>query len=370
MAITERYVNNAGSGAADGTSEANAMSFATFTDYMVTGGSFTAAAGDRFNLKVDGTYARTTTTDTWVNGGSATSPVIVRGYNSAIGDGNLGRTNGNGALITTNMPVITYTTGRISITGAFIFVESLNVSGAPSNALVTPFSDCVVKSCKVVNSSTNASAVAISSGARSITFDCDAELSGASGASCAVNAAGAGCRILNNRIKGGPGIGMLCSGGAAVIGNVIFAQTGIGISMNSTSGAPLIYGNTVVGGAGDAINVITATTGLQCIIRNMITDNTGDGIDMVSTANAAFAAYNRTRDNANGYNNAGDWITATQYGDVTTDTGSASSDYVNSGSNDYSIIQTSPARAAGWFKYSTIGALQPQSWETSSTSGS
>jgi hypothetical protein len=99
---------------------------------------------------------------------------------------------------------------------------------------------------------------------------------------------------------------------------------------------------------------------------NMITDNTGDGIDMVSTSNAAFASNNRTRSNANGYNNAGDWLTATKYDDVTT-AGAASTDYVNSGSNDYTLILTSPATATGNPKYLDIGALQAPIPSTSAT---
>jgi hypothetical protein len=100
---------------------------------------------------------------------------------------------------------------------------------------------------------------------------------------------------------------------------------------------------------------------LQCIVNNMITDNGGYGIDGVEAAKAVFAAYNRTRDNTSGADNlATDWLAATKYGHVTTDTGGASTDYTNSGSNDYTLISASPAKGVGIWPYRDIGALQRQ----------
>ena len=90
----------------------------------------------------------------------------------------------------------------------------------------------------------------------------------------------------------------------------------------------------------------------------MITDCTGDGIDAVSTGNCIVLAYRRTRDNANAVANGGDWITATDYAPVTTDTGGQSTDYVNAGSNDYRLIAASPATSAGFPASASIGALQ------------
>ncbi len=346
-AITERYVTSTGTDTyANSTNSATPMSLTTALA--------NAVAGDRINVKA-ATYSQTTTTNTVTNSGTITSPIIFRGYSSSIADGNLGRTNGNGALVTTNMPSITYTTGRMNTTATFILWESINFSGAPSNPVLSLPGNSAARNCKAVNSSTNASAVGITAtGNNAIIFDCDSELSGASGGSAGVNSGGTSARVLCNRIKGGPAIGIICSASNAVVGNVIFASTGNHISMNSTAGVPLIFGNTLVGGGADAINIITGTTGLQCIINNMLTDNTGNGINMVSTSNGAFSAYNRTRGNAAGYAHAGDWSTATKYSDVTSGSGT---DYVNSGSNDYRLLYSSPAHGAGWFPYADIGAL-------------
>lgn len=377
MALTQRYVNDAGSGSADGTSEANAMSFATFTDYMVVGGSVNAAAGDVFNIK-GAITARTTTTDTWVNGGTATSPVVVRGYNSTIGDlTTLARTNGNGALVTTNYPTISYTTGGISITGAFIVVEALSITSARTSATVTATSQTndVLVACNITNSGTNAGSACVSlGGSGSTMFNCDLNLTGASGGAAAALVS-ASCVVDSCRMKvvsTAPCIS--CSGTnivAVLFGNTLYASGGAGIATSAVSTMPYIRNNTIVGCTGDGLNFITAGTNLQHVIGNMITDNTGDGIDMVSTGNAVLAAYNRLRDNANSFNNGGDWVTATSYGQASTDTGTTgttATDYTNFGSNDYSLIATSPATSANYPPYSSIGANQRT--QTSATASS
>ena len=365
MALTEWYVNDAGSGTGTGTTEANAMSYATFTDYMVTGGSKTAAAGDRFNIK-GAITGRTTTTDTWVNGGTVTSPVIVRGYNSTIGDlTSVTRTNGNGPLVVTNYPTISYTTGKINVTGNFIIIEALQISSANATAsqgtVILTGTDIFIKRCYVFNSSTsaNANGIFITSGTRSSVIDCDVSLTGGSGGNSPINeTAATGVRVIGNRVKGGGFAGINLGTGAVCLFNTVYSSGAIGIRVADV-GYVVMY-NTIVGSTTDGINVVTGLGSSGIIIGNMSTDNTGDGIDMVSTANAAFASNNRTRDNATGYNNAGDWLTATKYNDVTTDTGGPETDYVNSGGNDYRLIRSSPATGAGNPLYLDIGALQRQ----------
>lgn len=366
MAITERYVSSTGVDTyANSTNPLTPMSWAT----MVAN----AAAGDRINVKSDGTYSRTTTTDALANNGTTTSPIIIRGYNSVIGDGYLGRTNGNGNLITTNMPLISYTTGRFNTTGTFVILESLNFSGNPSNPLVAVPSDSAARSCKAVNASTNAAAVAFSVGSRSILFDSDAELSGGSGGGSAVSCgSAAGCRIFANRIKGGPATGI--TGGTAtpfICGNTIFESAGPNIAVTNTAGALVVVFNTVVSGTGDGIDVVANSTVSHFIAGNMITDNGGIGVDMNTAAGAAFLAYDRTRDNVGGATNLGtDWIGATSYGNVTTDTGGPSTDYVDSASDDFRLIAASPATSAGLPEEASIGALQRDQTEAASGASS
>jgi hypothetical protein len=361
-AITERYVNSAGSGAADGTSEANAMAYATFIDYMITGGSFTAAAGDRFNL-IDATYARTTTTDSWVNGGSATSPVVVRGYNTTVTDGYQGRTNDNGAIVTTNMPTISYTTGAMIVSGSFILIQSLQITSTRNGAAITSSgADTVFYACAISNATTGASGNGLSMTGRGSAINCDITLS--NGGNAGANATFiqvAGTKWLYNRITS-TAVGMESqSAGLVLVGNTFFGSTGNQLSITGTGGYSTILNNTFVGGGADAINIVTGSTIQHVIVGNMITDQTGDGIDMVSTANSAFIAYNRLRDNANSFANGGDWVTATSFGQSATDTGTTgttATDYVNYAGGDYNLVSGSPATSAAIPLNASIGALQ------------
>lgn len=362
MAITERYVNSAGSGSADGSSEANAMSYATFLDYMITGGSFTAAAGDRFNIIQD-TYARTTTTDTWVNGGTATSPVIIRGYKTTITDGYQGRTNGSGPLVTTNMPSITYTTGRLTITGNFIILESLNITGAPSNSTVSLTAANYLVHCVVANTGTNASSEAVfcgSSGAPAACFDCDMTFSGASGGRGAVSLGNNASSLIGCRIKGGVirGVRVASNVHSLIEGCVIYGSTN-GIETLATSAGMTVRNCTIVGNSNDGINIITGTTVSQVLIGNLITDNTQYGINGVAAGNAIFAAYNRLDRNGTATNLATDWLAATSYGHNTTSATQAN-EYESYAGNDFRLKSTSPAKGAGFFPYMDLGAIQRQ----------
>jgi hypothetical protein len=147
-------------------------------------------AGVRFNVAASGgAIARAATADTLTGGGTVTSPVVIRGYSGTTpGDGNQGRTNGSGALVTTNMPSLTYTTAALT-TGAWTILESMNVTGAPSGPLVTEGADGSVKGCVVNNSSTNAAAIGLTTGGlRATVFDNDITLSGGAGGTAAISA--------------------------------------------------------------------------------------------------------------------------------------------------------------------------------------
>lgn len=310
---------------------------------------------------VKGTFTLTAT-DTIATVGTATSPIKIVGYGTTRGDGYLGRTNGNGPLITTNMPALNYnSTFELSITSSFVIAECLNISASingPTCALGA-VSSVIVRSV-VVNASTAVGATAITlTGGSSIVFDCDATISGVSGAVAAISIGTANAvRVVANRVKGGPakGIQIANSVGALVAFNIVYASAGNGIVTTNTVAIPHILCNTVPGDA-DGINILTGTGALQFIVGNLLSDNTAFGINLVSAANAAFLAYNRTRNNNSGAINLGTgWAAATNYGPVTTDLGT---DFVNAGSNDYRLIPTSPAKNAGLPASRSIGALEP-----------
>jgi hypothetical protein len=355
-AITEKYVTSAGAGAGDGSSLANARSWAN----MIADINLGTSAGLRYN--VSGAIARTTTADAITGGGSATSPVIIRGYSgTTTGDGRQGRTNGNGALVTTNMPSLTYTTGSLAVSGSWVIVESLNITGAPSGALLSSGADGSVVGCVINNSSTNAAAIGLTTGGlRATIFDNDVTLSGGSGGTAAISAPNSP-RLVCNRVKGGSAdcIQVITSGVPLIQRNVIFRGVN-GIKTFVTSISPFISDNTIANCTGDGINFITGGTNLQFVFGNLITDNGGYGINGVAAANAIWSGYNRLDRNTSGATNlATDSLAATSYGQNTTSTAQAA-EYVNAAGDDYRLVASAPGIGLGWFAYCDVGALQKQ----------
>lgn len=365
MALIERFVTNAGAGAHDGTSEANAFSWTE----MVTD-SATSAAGTRYNIKKDGTYARTTTSDT-LGTGTATSPKIYRGYLTTPGDGYLGRTNNNGALITTNFPVITYTTGRL-IQGGLAIFECLNITAATSiNGTVTLGASSIIRGCSMSNTSAaSANDTALIAGsANGLVIDCDIFQTAGSGTGSAIRTVADGTRIIGCRCGSQTGQGIILSTTSAkplIAFCTIFTCGTDAIAITQAQVATIMF-NTLVGCTSDGIESI-AQSNLNVIYGNMITDNAATG-GTFGAASAFGVMYNRTRDNVSGaYSGSADWITATSWGEVTTDTGGPTSDYTTPGS-DYTLVGTSPGRNVSFPYAASMGALQPASSSNGGSDG-
>lgn len=195
MAFTELYVSGAGAGAHDGSSPANAFSWAE----MLTD---TASGSVRYNL-VSGSISRTTSTDTFTTAGSATAPRHLRGYNSSIGDlQSQGRTAG-GALITTNFPAITYTTGRVTFPEHMI-VENITLTSAATAATVTTSNRVILRRVAIANTHATSSFSRCASGGtnhRAFALGCDFAITSTAG--IAVNTAVSGLRLIRCLLSGG-----------------------------------------------------------------------------------------------------------------------------------------------------------------------
>ena len=376
MAITEKYVTTTGAGTNSGDDEANAYAWTHVNDAMTAGGSITAAAGWRFNIKA-GTYS-ISSTDTFTVDGTTASPIIFRGYNSTIGDLDaVGRTSGNGALILTNFPVLSYASGtRLNASGSDncifqclkVTVASTGFSGATLNLGLNG----VAFRCYADNISTNSAAAGIGlAGAGAMALDCDAALTGASGGGAAIAWGANSNKVIACRVTTSQAAGIGCGAvtvGAVLVANCVVANCVNGIYYNGTvvGTIPTIINNTIyncstagiqLGASGGA-----AFTGAMVVAMNHITD-CGTAILSAYDATAQLAlvaAFNRTRDNTVGIDGFDNWASATTWSHVTTDTGGVATDFTNAGGGDFTLIRAAPALGASAPAYASIGALQRQ----------
>lgn len=353
MALVERYVTTTGAGTHDGTSEANAFTWAeAITD------SVSSAVGTRYNVKNNATYSRTTSVDSGWGNGSTTAPKILRGYNTTPGDGYLGRSGTTGELITTNFPTISYSSGRLN-TGTFWVVECLNITRTNNDtafALGGSQGHFIFR-CRVSASGTS-SGGAINQTSTGLTMECDIFQTAGSGGATALNLNGG--QVWRSRIKStsGPGLLAATSAGGQVKNCLIYQCGTDGISCTNTTGPLVILDNTIVANTGDGIDLVASHVAQALIEGNMITDNGAWGINFNNTVQFIQLGYNRFRDNVSGqYSHTPDWVTATDHGNVTTDTGGPSTDYNDTSTLDWTLIAQSPGVSAAW-PYSSMGAYQ------------
>lgn len=197
MAYTEKYVTDAGAGAATGADLANAWSWAT----MLT----TLAAGERANY--NGAIARTTS-DVFTNAGTTAAPMSLRAVDGSGNPITPTRTAG-GTLDMTGVGVITYTsTGKLTVPTFFV-VDSISITALLAGSTLTTGASSVVKDSLVVNThASSASAVAIAAAEGTTVDNCDATISSSSGSAYAITTAGGKvtrCRV-NPQSSGSNGI--------------------------------------------------------------------------------------------------------------------------------------------------------------------
>ena len=344
----------------------------------------TLGTGIRINIKSDGPYARGGT-DTLYLTGSSQSPIIFRGYKNTPGDGYQGRINGNGPLITGNMPVLNYPASTyINWSNGFGFVvfDSImfrNPSGAGILAYLCPsVSNSLIKSCYFYTGPTSNGFTVLQLGAHSIALDCDVYTTGTAGTTAGIVLNGSqsvadSCHIFNSSTStGAAGIVFQSSFGIAY-GNTIVNCGGRGIIMGySQLDEGYCRNNTIVAPSGDGIFISQPNnSALRVFIGNCVTDSlTGYGINLGiangQTGNfGIFSAYNRFRNNSGASNltiQPSDWSTGVNYAMVS-GSGPSVLDYAYAQylftSGDARLIQSSPAVNAGWPYPAPIGAITP-----------
>jgi hypothetical protein len=363
MAITERYVTATAGGGGDGTSGN------PWTLHEAIGA---AVEGDRINIKA-GTYSMSATEAPTANG-SPSSPIIYRGYNSTIGDLDTQGRNSTGDLNTTNFPSIEFSSSYYwnAAGQGYTAYQNLIVKGSYSGPVLKTGASCVVQQVYCENSSTNANADGLQFGGSACTaINCDAKMTGASGARAAFSASFASDpRFLFCRVRSGSrNNGFYVTGSSPIlVGCVVAAATGYGFYWPytaTTTAAPLLVNCTAYGCGGDAYRNGSYSYDRHAVLVNChFTDNAGYAANNEYSGTETIAiwmAFNRTRDNTSGVSvGFTDWAAASTIGHVTTDTGGASTDYKDAANGDLRLIAAAPGKAAGIVPYSDIGGLQRQ----------
>jgi len=346
-AFTERYVSVAGGGAHDGTTEADAWTLAE----MITAAP---AANTRVNI-ISGSYS--TGAITWL-GGTLLQPVVYRGYQTTIGDLDSTARASDGSLDATGFPVITVTAATVP--AAYAVWQNISFTGAISGSIIGSgtLDSIRIEHCKIVNTQNNAAAACVTIDDNSTFINSDFSCTGAAHGALVnpdANAMAIGCRFqgVDADTMYVPGFGTVAQ--CVFVGN----GTNKGLDFGNSSGLMVLTGNTFYN-LTTSVELPNAVLSFPVIITNNMVTDCGKWLDSlyVATANAPVVEYNtRIRD----VTTPRTGIEGVSIGEVSTDTGGAETDYVNSGVGNLRLISASPAVATGMINYSDIGGFQIQS---------
>jgi hypothetical protein len=361
MAFTEKYVSSLAGGSGNGNSEGTAYSYGQMITLISGGGT----AGWRFNIKADGTYNRSSDDNLSAYSGTNTAPICWRGYKTTIGDGYLGRSGTNGALITTNMPVIQWSNGGFN-SGQYWALESVDMRFNKNDYGIELAERSGVIGCTFQNSNTGGTAAIIRTKAGLACVESDLTYTPSTSTTGNAMVLGDGdgsklisCRVINN-CSTSRGIQ---AGWWMVIAHSLIKGAGGSRGIEITDNIPTLYNNTITNWQ-DGIYLSSTQDRMPMIWGNMVTDNSGYAINGTSNG-MAYIGPNRVRDNVSGTIVAGinssNWLAVGRFWPLTTtDTGAATSDYTNPASGDYNLVSTSPAVGSSYPKYADHGAYPLQ----------
>lgn len=305
-------------------------------------------AGERANIKSDGTYSIGTTSA--VNGGTGAQLSVYRGYDSAIGDLEGIGHNTNGSLDITNYPDITLTG---TLTPKLLSeLQNLKITGNNSVILLgsTSADNVSLISCYVENTGTG---LTVRGDNYWKIIDCDLVRSGAS--SSTFVQFDLGTIVCRSRFSSAntESIGLKIHWGT-VVKCEFYECT---LSIVTVTGPTLIDSCTFYG-ASEGIRTTNQVSLIPVVIIDcVITDNIiGIYNPYVATENSAVIELNnRMRDNTNDRTGIGDGV---NIGEITIDTGGPETDYVNAGAGNLRLISGAPGETAGLIEYSDVGAYQ------------
>lgn len=334
-----------GAGLNDGTSEANAWSFAQMIAAAPSGTT-------RVNIK-SGTYSVGAYT---VGSGTAAGLFVLRGYNTTIGDLDTPSYNSDGSLNVTNFPSITITS--IWTPGTFSLIQNLDITGALSSALIgsTTVDVWYTQNVKITNTQNNASARCLQGDNSVHLINSDFSCTGASHA--ALVDVDLDCRFDYCRFKSTSSSGHITCEGSSISGCVFWGNSSsVAVSFQTAnSAAAAMVSECTFSNIGTAVQFPNAVNGLAPIVVNNYATGCSKFIESLysSTANyAVIVGNNRTRNITTMYTG----IEEIEFGGVTT-AGSDATDYVNAGAGDFNLLSTAPGVSVAMRQYRSMGALQ------------
>jgi hypothetical protein len=347
MAWTTRYCRADAAGGGDGTTNTNSGANGAWntTEAMTN----LAPGMQLWMVAAGGTFNLTTTTLTPGAAGTHSSPIVIRGCNATPNDLTLDDSDNSPA-----MPLLSFTSGGISITGTFILLQKLSLTATTrASALVTSNTEGnQVLACRVVNSFNNSGARAISIQSSAIQFRVRrCYLEAHTGAAFVVELANAHCDISECRIVGGVA-GVQPQGGTSIrqiTGNIIQGYLTNGISCLADARAD-IRNNTIHGSSatnGILIAAQSAGTGFTTVTGNLFSGTLTNGVNYAGSPSTL-----RVRCFGNQY---GPSVTNKRVGIVEDenwyDINLVDDPHIDSATNDFRLDPESDAYGTGYPQY-------------------
>jgi hypothetical protein len=281
MAWTDYYVNANATGAGTGLNPTDAW---TSIAAAITGiGAGPAGSSSRINvLAISGTpYAQTTNTVTFNTAGAAATPVWWRGYQTTIGDQDTNLL----AVANTNIPQITFTTGRGVASGADQIFSNIDFNSAQTgsaNGVLEVTANSVTLSnvrCTATGASSNSVAANFVSGNNLAVIGCffKATTTAAKCVSMAQQGFLGGCYF------GGGIVGLSATSTCAIASCVFDSNAGDAVVAGASSVPFWAFNCSIYSPTGNGFNITGSVA--QTVIMNCYVE---------SASSASKAAYNNT----------------------------------------------------------------------------
>jgi hypothetical protein len=269
MAWTERFVRADADGAGDGTTDGTAW---TLTQAVTN-----EAAGMRINVKA-GTYASATTVRTLAAVGTTTAPIWWRGYNTTPGD-----LDTSHAL---SLPLLTFTSGQVTVSGAHHILSNLYISGAVTTSAQLSWSGAqgTLLRSRVENTGTNAlsRALTLSSGSGFNLLGC--WLSASPSAAIVAAMATANFNAIGTVFHGG-GVGVSATNTGSLLFCVFDNNGGNAVSV---SAVVQIIGCSIYSPGGNGVEFTSLGASTSLLANNLFVECAAYGVNNSTGTNTNF----------------------------------------------------------------------------------